>query len=106
MNISHRTHCVPSSILCALIYVIKERRPVRIAISAIEPGVDHAQAQVLSEEADWYWLSERWNGECMEAYTSTEPNHPDCVGKEPYRYVGLIEFLQEQGNALDIMNLL
>ena len=32
MSPSHRTHCVPSSILCALIYAIKERRPVRIAL--------------------------------------------------------------------------
>ena len=104
MNASIKTHCVPSSFLCALIYAIKERRPVRIAISAIEPGVDHAQAQVQDVIDDkWFYLSERWNGECMEAYTSDQPNMPGAV---PYRYAGLIEFLYEQGNALDIMNLL
>jgi len=105
MNPSHRTHCVPSSILCALIYVIKEKRPVRIAIFNLSEGVDHAQAQVQDEDGNWQYLTEFWNGECMEAMLYGK-NHPETKGKEPYRYVGLIEFLQEQGNALDIMNLL
>jgi hypothetical protein len=103
MSTAHRTWCVPSSILCALIYVIKEKRPVRIAIFNLSEGVDHAQAQVQDEDGNWQYLTEFWNGECMAAmiYKENIPNAP-----EPYRYVGLLEFLQEQGNALDIMNLL
>ena len=99
------TWCVPSSVLCALIYAIKEKRPVRIAISKIDEHTDHAQAQVQDEDGNWQYLTEFWNGECMAAMLYGK-NHPETKGKEPYRYVGLIEFLQEQGNALDIMNLL
>ena len=105
MNIANRTWCVPSSVFCALIYAIKERKQVRIAITAVEPGVDHAQAQVQDEDGTWKYLTEFWNGECMAAMIYKE-NLPELVGKEPYRYAGLIEFLQEQGNALDISNLL
>ena len=103
MNPSHRTHCVPSSILCALIYVIKEKRPVRIAISKIDEHTDHAQAQVFDENGEWQWLSERWNGECMEAFILGHQNHPDA--EEPYRYVRVMEFMQEQIQVLGLENL-
>ena len=75
MNPSNRTHCVPSSILCALIYGIAHGKPVRIAITELGPGVDHAQAQVQDENGHWLWLSEFWNGTCMEARIIGGPNH-------------------------------
>ncbi len=105
MSTAHRTWCVPSAVACAIIYGIKTGRPVRIAIFDLGEGVDHAQAQVQDEDGNWQYLTEFWNGECMAAMLYGK-NHPETKGKEPYRYVGLIEFLQEQGNALDIMNLL
>lgn len=105
MNPSHRTHCVPSSILCALIYVIKEKRPVRIAIFNLREGVDHAQAQILDEDGNWQYLTEFWNGECMAAMLYGK-NHPDTKDKEPYRYVGVREFLNEQAAALGLEDVL
>ena len=104
MNLSINTWCVPSSILCALIYVIKEKRPVRIAIFNLSESVDHAQAQVMDENGEWQWLSERWNGECMEAFILGRKNHPDAG--DPYRYVRLPDFMQEQIQVLGLENLL
>ena len=99
MNPSHRTHCVPSSILCALIYVIKEKRPVRIAIFDLGEGVNHAQAQVQAEDGQWEYLTEYWTGACMAAKLYRE-NHPDCVGNEPHRYYTVTEFIAQQLKAL------
>lgn len=103
MNVANPTWCVPSSVLCALIYGIKEKRPVRIAIFRMSEGVDHAQAQVMDENGEWQWLSERWNGECMEAFILGHQNHPDA--EEPYRYVRLLDFMQEQIQVLGLENL-
>ena len=97
------TWCVPSSVLCALIYAIKEKRPVRIAISKIDEHTDHAQAQVFDESGEWQWLSERWNGECMEAFILGHQKHPDAG--DPYRYVRVLDFMQEQIQVLGLENL-
>lgn len=105
MNAALKTWCVPSSVLCALIYGIKEKRPVRIAIFNLREGVDHAQAQVQDEDGNWQYLTEFYTGECMAAMLYKK-NHPDCKDKEPYRYVGVREFLDEQAAALGLEDVL
>ena len=84
--------------------MVKERRPVRIAIFKLDESTDHAQAQCQDEDGMWIWLSERWSGECVEVYGSRFPNIPDAP--EPYRYVGLMEFIQEQIEALNLQDLI
>ena len=103
MSTAHRTWCVPSAVACAIIYGIKTGRPVRIAISKIDEHTDHAQAQVFDENGEWQWLSERWNGECMEAFILGRQNHPDAG--DPYRYVRVLDFMQEQIQVLELENL-
>jgi hypothetical protein len=91
------TWCVPSSIFCATCFWIKQRVPVRIALQHIEPGIDHAQAEALID-GTWIPLSEFWNGTSMEA--STYGRNYSQV--EPYRYVDLIDFIQEQKQAMNL----
>ena len=105
MNTSIPTWCVPSSVLCALIYGIHERRPVRIAIFDLGEGVHHAQAQVQAKDGQWEYLTEYWTGACMAAKLYRE-NHPDCVGKEPIRYYTVTEFLAQQSKALGLEDIL
>ena len=106
MSTAHRTWCVPSAVACAIIYGIKTGRPVRIAIFDLGEGVNHAQAQVQGEDGrSWYYITERWNGECMEAILYRE-NHPACVGKEPIRYYTVREFLEQQSKALGLEDIL
>jgi hypothetical protein len=99
------TWCVPSSVLCALIYGIKEKRPVRIAIFHIRPGLDHAQAQVQADSGEWCYLTEYWTGQSMAAQLYRE-NCDDTLGRDPYRYVGVREFLAEQATALGLEDIL
>ena len=99
MSDSTNTWCVPSSILCATIYLIKAQRPVRIAIFSIEPGIDHAQAQVQDESGNWHYLTEIWTGECVAAQLYGK-NIPDAP--EPYRYVGLVDFINENIDNLGL----
>lgn len=105
MNTSIPTWCVPSSILCALIYGIHERRPVRIAIFDLGEGVHHAQAQAQAEDGQWIFLTEYWTGNCVAAQLYRE-NHPDCVGKEPIAYYTVREFLDQQAVALELEGVL
>jgi hypothetical protein len=91
------TWCVPSSVFCAVCFWIKERTPVRIALQQVGVGVDHAQAEAFIN-GTWVPLSEFWNNTSMEASTYGR-NYSQI---EPYRYVGLIEFLQEQKQAMNL----
>jgi hypothetical protein len=91
------TWCVPSSVFCAICFWIKQKVPVRIALQKIEPGVEHSQAEAFID-GQWTPLSEFWNGTSMEA--STYGRNYSQV--EPYRYVGLIEFLQEQQRNMNL----
>lgn len=103
MNNTQNIWCVPASIVCAWIYMVKERRPVRIAIFKLDESTDHAQAQVMDEDGTWQYLTEYWTGECMAAmiYGKNIPDAPD-----PYRYVGLMEFIQEQIEVLSLQDLI
>jgi len=92
------TWCVPSAIFCATVFAIKQKCEVRIAVFNLRPGVDHVQAQALID-GKWVYLTEYWNGQSMAVKTYGK-NHPDA--KEPYRYVGLLDFLEEQKEVLNL----
>ena len=92
------TWCVPSSVFCALVYAIKEKKEVRIAVFKIKDGVDHVQAQVKDGD-EWRYITEVWTGESMAAITYGK-NHPKA--KEPYKYMSVMEFLEQQEDALDL----
>ena len=79
-------YCVPESIMSAWTYEIRTGLPTRIAISNIEPGIDHAQAQGWTGK-EWIWLTTDHGA------TKEWVNH---FGKEPYRYLTLDEFIKEQ----------
>jgi hypothetical protein len=96
-----RIWCVPGSILCALMYMVKEKRPVRITLSHTDnPSVDHAQAQVLNEDGEWLWLTDIADEVSCAARLWHGQNHPKA--KPPYRHVGLLDFLAEQINILNL----
>jgi phosphomevalonate kinase len=99
-----RIWCVPGSILCAWMYMVKEKRPVRITLSHTDnPSVDHAQAQVLNEDGEWIYLTDKCGWDCIEVELYGKQNCPDA--HEPYRYVGLLDFIAEQVNALGLGDL-
>ncbi len=91
MNQKISTWCVPSSIFCAIVWRIKERVPVRIAIQNIGPGTDHAQAEALHGDS-WIQLTETWDGTSM-AVIPYRRHYPDV---EPYRTPSLEKFIEEQ----------
>jgi hypothetical protein len=83
-------HCVVNSILCAWTWGTFQKDEVRIAVSSIAPGLDHAQAEAKIRGV-WTPLTERWAGDHLEIVPWRR--HFD---KEPYRYVTLKEWISEQ----------
>ena len=85
-----RGWCVPDSVFCALAWMIKRKVPVRIAAQHIEPGIDHVQAQAKID-GKWVPLTELWDNTSI--YVRTWTQH---FPGEPYRYMTLKEFFNEQ----------
>ena len=79
-------YCVPESIYSAWSWTARTKQPVRIAISHIKPGIDHAQAQGLTENG-WQYLTSQ------HGTVSLFHSH---FGTEPFRYTTLDEFIREQ----------
>lgn len=52
-------HCVPLSIMCAWTWGVKRHEQVRIAITRVENGNDHAQAEAM---IDGEWVPLRNGG--------------------------------------------
>ena len=79
-------YCVPESIYSAWTWEARTGNPARIAVSNITPGVDHAQAQ-------------GWDGQEWKPLTHHDGKvfvwrrHFD---REPYRYVDLDAWVNEQ----------
>lgn len=90
-DLKAQTWCVPNSILCAWTFGGKHHVPVRIAISNIARGTDHAQAQALID-GKWEYLTELWSGEYM--YVTPWTSHYPEI--EPYRTPSLRDFIAEQ----------
>ena len=79
-------YCVPESIYSAWTWENKTKQPVRIAVSHISKGVDHAQAKGWTGSA-WIYLTS------LNGVVRPWKRHFDA---EPYRYVELDEWIQEQ----------
>lgn len=79
-------YCVPESIYSAWSWTVRTTQPVRIAISNISKGIDHAQAQAYTGE-NWIYLTS------MNGKVHPWKSHFDTV---PYRYLTLINFIKEQ----------
>jgi len=84
-----QTFCVPNSILCAWTWGVKKGDKVRIAITHIEPGLDHSQAEALIY-GKWTPLTEIWSGSAMEI--QPYKRHYDIA---PYRYATLKDWIDE-----------
>lgn len=82
-------HCVPLSILNAWTWGVKTGCEVRIGISRIDERTDHAQAEARIDGA-WVPLTEVWNGRGLEV----RPHQYHY--REPYRYLTLREWINEQ----------
>ena len=76
--------CWQNSIYTAL--AVKEHHPVRIAISNISKGLDHAQSQTFVD-GKWQWL--KMDG----SYVFI--GYSDFPDKQPYKYLTLKQILQE-----------
>lgn len=85
---SFSSWCVPESIYCA--WVAGKDYPVRIAVSNIRKGVDHAQAEALIENV-WVPLTPKWSG--SKIIVERHERHFDV---EPYRYLSLQDWIDEQ----------
>jgi hypothetical protein len=86
-----QTYCVPNAILCAWTWGALRKDEVRIAVTSISTGLDHSQAEALID-SKWTPLTEVWTGQFMEIQPWTR-HYPD---KEPYRYLSLKEWIDEQ----------
>jgi hypothetical protein len=83
-------NCVPLSIMNAWTWEQQRGEEVRIAVTHIKPGIDHAQAQAKIKGM-WTFLTELWTGRHLEVVPAH--NHFPVM---PYRYMGLDEWIQEQ----------
>jgi hypothetical protein len=84
--------------LAAWTWGVKTGNPVRIAVTHIKPGVDHSQAEAFVD-GEWTPLTEIWNGEAM--VIKPYKRHFD---KEPYRYVALRTWIDEQFRYVNQVN--
>ena len=98
MKKKYKTNCCSSAIFCLWVYAINTKQEVRLAVFNIRKGVDHVQAQVKNGDK-WEYLTEIHDVDGMAAIVYKK-NHPDA--KEPYRYVGLMEFIAEQKELLNL----
>ncbi len=89
--IGAQTNCVWNSVLCAATWGQMKGNEVRIAVTSISTGLDHAQAQALIKGV-WTPLTERWTGQFIEIIPF-KSHYPD---KEPYRYLTLRQWIDEQ----------
>ena len=78
--------CVPDAILCAWVMSVKHHYPVRIITQKIKPGIDHVQAEAQ--------INGIWTPLTVAKPTVTiYDRHFDV---EPYRYISLRQFINEQ----------
>ena len=85
-----KPNCVSSAIFCADAWKRTTGEKVRIAVTHRAPGIDHVQAQA-DHRGEWTYLTNSWNqdGQIVQPWTSH-------FGDEPYRYVELMDFIEEQ----------
>ena len=83
-------YCVPAAIAAAWAWQVGQKTESRMAVTNIRKGVDHVQAQGLVD-GEWQYL----------VIVNTAGGLMARVGKphfdiEPYRYVGLEEWVDDQ----------
>jgi hypothetical protein len=88
------TTCVENSIICARAWYTQTGNPVRIAVTKVDPvnDIDHAQAQAQMNGI-WTPLTEIWHPQ--EGKMEVVPWKPHFE-IEPYRYLTLREWIDEQ----------
>lgn len=98
---SWQPNCVWESTMCAATLGLAGH-PVRIAVTHIDAGVDHAQAQAYID-GRWMPLTLQYNERLRRHECVISPDHFQIA---PYRYVPLVEWTAEQapiaGAASDI----
>ena len=99
-EIKEDTNCVTSCILCAMVFAIKQKCEVRIAVFNLHEGLDHVQAQA-EIDGKWVYITEYHTGKGM-AVKTYKKNSPSTKDIEPYRYYGLLEFMEQQKEALGL----
>jgi hypothetical protein len=87
------SYCVPESIYSAWLWGVRHKAPVRIAVSEIREGVDHAQAQALIE-GSWRFLTPKWDHGAGRIKVVPWESHFPTI--KPYRYLTLREWIDEQ----------
>lgn len=94
-----RSDCVKESIENARLWQALTGQPVKIAISNIGEGLDHAQAVAIQGEKSIPLTAHDWD---MKRNTpKVQPwdwHYPD---KKPYRYVDVLDFMKEQEKNID-----
>ncbi len=85
-----QTNCVWNSVICAATCGQKAGYEVRIAITHIKAGEDHAQA-MAKIDGKWTWLTEIPSSQ----YIMVQPYQSHYPDKEPYRYLTLADWLRE-----------
>lgn len=85
-------NCVWLAVLNAATWALYIKQDVRIAVYHVKPGEDHSQAE--GYDKIWTPLTERWTGEHLE--TLKWVKHESVKDKEPYRYLTLREWVNEQ----------
>jgi len=82
-------NCVTNSIRDGWTYELKTGLQSRIAISHIEKGIDHAQAQGRLSNGSWAYLTSHKSDGLLRLWEKH-------FLQEPYRYLTLDEFIIEQ----------
>jgi hypothetical protein len=88
------TYCVPNSILCAWTWGAVKKDQVRLVVQKIDAvkDIDHVQAEALIE-GKWTPLTELWNASAGKMEIVPWQRH---FPEEPYRYLTLREWIDEQ----------
>ena|SRR3990170_2107719 len=86
------TTCVPESIFCAWVWRLRTKDEVRIAVSNIGVGMDHAQAE-SAPEGIWTPMTTIHDPRIGLMVSRWWPRH---FPVEPYRYLTLDEWIKEQ----------
>ncbi len=84
-------HCVPEAVYCAWGWGAQTGERTQIAVSHIQPGIDHVQSQAFHRN-QWTYLTATWDKNKGVVCVPSKRH----FNIEPYRYVGLRKFINEQ----------
>jgi len=87
------SYCVPEAVYSAWLWGVRTGDPVRVAVSKVREGTDHAQAQARID-GSWRYLTPKWDYEAGRIKVVPWKSHFPNV--QPYRYLTLREWIDEQ----------